>query len=122
MNPNQTFNLSSVFPVQHSALFLRIVTLLIIVYVVILIINFLRDKFINPEPSSRRDDISGLLILLYKLFQISGIGFLVIALLQFVFGIDHRNFGDAQNSAVFAVLLIFLGLAFKAAMKNLKNV
>jgi len=96
--------------------------LLIIVYVIILIINFLRDKFINPEPISRHDDISGLLILLNKLFQISGIGFLVIALLQFVFSIDHRNFGDAQNSAVFAVLLIFLGVAFKAALKSLKNV
>jgi len=121
MNPNQTFNLSSVFPVQHSALFLRIITLLIIVYVVILVINFFRDKFINSEPDNRHADISGLLILLNKLFQISGIGFLVIALLQFLFGIDHHNFGDAQNSVVFAVLLIFLGIAFKSALKSLKK-
>jgi len=122
MNPSQTFNLSSVFPVQYSTVFLKIIALLIIVYIVILIINFLRDKFINPEPSSRQEDLAGLLILLAKIFQISGIGFLVIALLQFVFGLDHHNFREAQNSVVFAVLIFFLSIAFKAASKSLKKI
>jgi len=72
MDKKQSFNLNADFLGGYSSIFMKLIFILIAVFVLVMIINFLRDKFINKESNKKMDDISDLLIILNKLFYISG--------------------------------------------------
>ncbi|MGM0621932.1 MAG: hypothetical protein ACQETJ_12850, partial [Bacteroidota bacterium] len=75
MDPKQSFNLNADFLGGFTSIFIKLVFAIIIVYLLVMVINFLRDKYINKEVNKQKDDISDLLIILNKLFYISGFGF-----------------------------------------------
>lgn len=118
MNHDNVFGLIAE-PTGLIPLFLNFTMVVVCVYVIILVINFFRDKFINPEPTSHREDISGLLLILFKLFQYGAYGIFVISFFSLLFGIEHQNFKPARECFVYAILIFFLGLAFRAAWKAL---
>lgn len=121
MNPNQSLNLNADFLGGFSAVFLKIVFAIIAVYVLIMILNFLRDKFINQETDSKKDDISDLLSILNKLFFISGFGFIIGNIVHFMLSQISRNNGNMAMSFrgewdyfTFGIILIFIGIGLKS--------
>ena len=64
MEQKQSFNLSADFLGGFSSVFMNLVFVVIAVYVIVLILDFLRDKFINNKTSTENNDIVNLLIIL----------------------------------------------------------
>ncbi|WP_372650764.1 hypothetical protein, partial [Draconibacterium sp.] len=93
------------------------------------ILNFLRDKFINKEATKKKEEISDLLIILNKLFYISGFGFVIANIFQFLLSqIDSRhrnmpsmNFRGEWEYLTFGIIIIFVGIGFKVANKILQK-
>ena len=119
---NQSFSLNTGLPGNFPELFLKIIIAIILVYVLIVVINFLRDKFIQKE-STNTPNISDLLSILYSIFYLSGYGFIIGNILKFFLSVstdratNARLIGDWDYSA-FGIILIFMGLGFKQAIKT----
>ena len=129
MDQKQSFNLNADFLAGFTSIFIKLVFVIIAVYIIVLILNFLRDKFINNGTSNKTDNISDLLIILNKLFFISGFGFMIGNIVQVLFSqmTDHNssfggmNFRGDWDYLTFGIILIFIGIGFKAANKELKK-
>ncbi|WP_186757277.1 hypothetical protein [Echinicola salinicaeni] len=129
MNQNQTFNLNTdLMSDGFIGIFIKLVFAIIIVYVIIMVLNFLRDKFIHKEEHTKHEDILGLVTILNKLFFVSGFGFILANILQFIFNQmgRNRNFHSMVLTKnweylTFGVILIFVGIAFKAGKKVMKK-
>lgn len=130
MDQNQSFSLNSDFLGGYTSVFMKLVFVVIAVYVIILILNLLRDKFINNATDTRKDSISDLLIILNKIFFVSGFGFIIGNIVQVLFAFWSRRHGNGFGGLkirgdwdylVFGIVLIFLGIAFKVANRALKN-
>jgi len=129
MDQKQSFNLNADFLGGFSSIFMKLVFIIIAVYLLVMVINFLRDKFINAEPNQKKDDIADLLVILNKLFYVSGFGFVIANILQVLLSqIGGRNHGMASMSfrgewdyLTFGIIIIFVGIGFKVAHKMLKK-
>ena len=82
METKQSFNINADFLGGYSSLFSKLVLIIIAAYLIILLFNLLRDKFINKDPGTKRDNITDLLSILHKLFYLSGFGFIVANLVM----------------------------------------
>ena len=118
---NQSLNLTADLLNGFSSVFMTFVYVIIIVYLIILIVNFLRDKFIGNQSETKKDDITVLLTILNKLFFVSGFGFIIGNLLQVFFSSasSRNNMGISIKGdwdyLTFGIILIFMGLGLKAA-------
>ncbi|WP_159517758.1 hypothetical protein [Sunxiuqinia indica] len=129
MDKKQSFNLNADFLGGFTSIFMKLVFIIIAVYLLILILNFLRDKFINQEATKKKDDISDLLIILNKLFYVSGFGFVIANIIQFLFSqipVRHSNmasmnFRGEWEYLTFGIIIIFIGVGFKVGNKMLKK-
>ena len=129
MDKKQSFNLNADFLGGFTSIFMKLVFIIIAVYLLIIIINFLRDKFINKEPNKKKDDISELLIILNKLFFISGFGFVIANIIQFLLSqissrhsnMNPMNFRGEWEYLTFGIIIIFIGIGFKIGNKILKK-
>jgi len=129
MDQKQSFNLNADFLGGFTSIFMKLVFVIIAVYLIVLILNFLRDKFINKVTDTRKDNISELLIILNKLFFISGFGFIIGNIVQVLFskmtnhnsGFGSMNFRGDWDYLTFGIILIFLGIGFKVGNKALKK-
>lgn len=128
MNQNQSFNLNPDFLSDFTTLFVKFIFLIILVYLVVLIINFLRDKFINKLTDTGKADITDLLTILNKVFVISGFGFILANIAQTVLNMaTHQNisavmsFRSEWDYLAFGIILIFVGLGLKSAGKTITN-
>ena len=129
MGKEQSISINSDFFGDYTSTFIKLITIIISVYVIIIILNFLRDKFINKETNNRKDEITGLLALLNKLFVISGIGFIIANIIQWFLNTltrnnpDHlaMNFKGVWDHLTFGVILIFIGIALKSGWKILNK-
>ncbi|WP_321288778.1 hypothetical protein [uncultured Sunxiuqinia sp.] len=129
MDQKQSFNLSADFLGGFTSIFMKLVLIIIVVYLLILILNFLRDKFINQEATKKQDDISDLLIILNKLFYVSGFGFVIANIIQFLFSqipdrhsnMASMNFRGEWEYLTFGIIIIFIGVGFKVGNKMLKK-
>jgi len=129
MDQKQSFNLNADFLGGFSAIFMKLIFVIIAVYLIVLILNFLRDKFINKATETKKDNISDLLIILNKLFFVSGFGFIIGNIFQVLFsqmtnhhnGFEGLNIRGDWDYLTFGIILIFLGIGFKLGNKALKN-
>jgi len=118
----QSFNLNADFFGGFTSIFMKLVFAIIMVYIIIMILNFLRDKFIIKEPNTNKDDIIDLLTILNKLFFISGFGFIVGNIVQKILtlmsnqngNMPTMNFRGEWDYLTFGIILIFIGIGFKA--------
>lgn len=123
----QSFNLNAAGFGRHTEFFIKIVMAIIFVYVFILLLNFLRDRYINKDTTSKPPQIIDLLSILNKLFLISGFGFIVGDILQSLLSESTRNggintlmnFRNNWDYLTFGVVLIFIGIAFKVAKQTI---
>jgi hypothetical protein len=107
---------------------MKLVFVIILIYALIFILNFLRDKFINKEENTRKADITDLLTILNKLFFISGFGFVIGNIFNAILNqltrnnnMPSMNFKGDWDYLTFGIILIFIGIGFKAAKKALKK-
>lgn len=128
MDKKQSFNLNADLLNDFSLIFIKLVFVIILIYIVIMILNFLRDKFINKEVVPQKDDIVNLLTILNKLFFISGFGFIIANILNAILSqitkthnMPSFNFKGDWYYLTFGVILIFIGIGFKASTKILKK-
>lgn len=128
MDPKQSFNLNTDFLGDFTSIFMKLVFVIIVVYLLVMTLNFLRDKFINKEVTKKKDDISDLLIILNKLFYISGFGFVIANIFQFLLSqINSRhnmpsmNFRGEWEYLTFGIIIIFVGIGFKVGNTILKK-
>lgn len=129
MDQKQSFNLNADFFGGFTAIFVKLVFAIIVVYLLVMVMNFLRDKFINKEASRQKDDILDLLVILGKLFYISGFGFVIANIFQVLFSqIDSRhssmasmNFRGEWDYLTFGIIIIFVGIAFKVGNRVLSK-
>lgn len=129
MEQKQSFNLNADILGGFTSLFIKLVFVIIAVYLVVLILNFLRDKYINKVSDTQQDNISDLLIILNKLFFISGFGFILGNIVQIMFsrmsnhnsGFGTMNFRGEWDYLTFGIILVFIGIGFKAGYKTLKK-
>jgi predicted PurR-regulated permease PerM len=77
MDQKQSFNFNADFLGGFTTMFMKLVFVIIAVYLFVLILNFLRDKFINKATDTKKDNISVLITILNKLFFVSGFGFIL---------------------------------------------
>jgi len=115
----------------YTGLFVKLVAAIIIIYGLVLIINILRDKFINKKEDYKQADYLDLFTILNRLFYISGYGFIIGNILQVLFNqmSDNKSpFGNLANIAssggewgylTFGIILIFIGLSFKSIKKTI---
>jgi hypothetical protein len=128
MDQRQSFNLTTDFFSGFTAAFIKLVFLLILVYLLILLLNFVRDKFINKEMVTKKEDMSDLLAILHKIFIVSGFGFIIANILQFLLNSTSQqnsnaimNLRSEWEYLTFGTILIFVGIGFKGAGKVVKN-
>lgn len=124
MDQKQSFNLTTDFLNGFSSTFMKFVYAIILVYVIVLILNFLRDKFINKQTDTKRDDITVLMTILNKLFFIAGFGFIIGNIFQFLLSrIDNQNNMPMMNIKsdwdylTFGIIMIFIGIGLKVGKK-----
>jgi len=125
---HQSFNMESSIFSDFSMLFIKLVMAIIAVYVIILILNFLRDKFISKVTDPKKEGISDLLALLSKLFFLSGFGFIIGNIVQQILemgaGRNHMvtavNFRGDWDYLTFGIILIFVGIGLKSGKKMLE--
>lgn len=123
----QSFNLNADFVGGYTGVFLKIVMAIILVYSLLIIIQFLRDKFIKKESPGKDPEIIDLLIILNKLFYVGGFGFIIanftIIFFGSVLGINNNrmplNLRGDWDYLIFGIILIFMGIGFEAAKKVL---
>lgn len=121
----QSFNLNADFFVGYTGIFIKLVIAIIVAYGFILLINFLRDKFLNKENISSAPQIVDLLSILNKLFYLSGFGFIIGNILQIMLSQITRNFDNKMPMSfrgewdylTFGIILIFIGIGFKLGKK-----
>jgi hypothetical protein len=118
MNTTQGFHFFGDF----THIFIKLVIAFLCIYALILVLNFLRDKFILKEASTKKDSIKELLLILHKVFTFSGLGFIIASVAHAIIaGISRNAFngsmgsGNSLNYLVFGILIIFIGLGLKAA-------
>lgn len=124
-----SINLSTGFLGGHSGVFLKILTLVIFVYVFIMLLNFLRDKFLEKDSISKEPQIIDLLSILNKLCFLSGVGFIVANIIEFILSHATRSgrnkslsFLGEWDSLAFGIILLFVGMGLDMARKEmLKN-
>ncbi|KOH44731.1 hypothetical protein [Sunxiuqinia dokdonensis] len=129
MDQQQSFNLNADFLGGYSAVFMKLVFVLIAVYLLVMVVNFLRDKFIHAEPSLKKEDMADLLLILNKLFYVAGFGFVIANIFQFLLSqieSNHRRMGAMSfqgdwDYLTFGIIILFVGLGFKAAYKALQK-
>ena len=128
MDQKQSFNLTADFLNGFSSIFMKLVLIIIIVYLIIMILNFFRDKFINKQTDTKRDDILELLTILNKLFFVSGFGFIIGNVFQFLLsqiGTNHNmpmmNIKGDWDYLTFGIIMIFIGIGFKIGKNVLKK-
>ena len=128
MDQKQSFNLTADFFNGFSSIFMKLVLVIIVVYLIIMILNFLRDKFINKQTDTKKDDILELLTILNKLFFVSGFGFAIGNIFQYLFSqIDDSHSMPMMNIKgdwdllAFGIIMIFMGIGFKIGKKVLKR-
>ncbi len=123
----QSFGLNTSLFGNYPSLFVNCVVAVILIYGFFVLINFLRDKFTDKEPLSRDPQIVDLISVLHKLFYLSGFGFVLANILEVLLSkwsmrpgsLDMFNSGASWGNLSFGVILIFIGLAFKAAKKEI---
>ncbi len=121
MDQKQSFNLNADFLGGFTSNFMKLVFVIIAVYLLIMVLNFLRDKFINKEATNKKDNISDLLIIMSKLFYISGFGFVIANIFQFLLSqinsrhsnIPSMNFRGEWEYLTFGIIIIFIGIGLK---------
>lgn len=129
MDQKQSFNLNADFLGGFTSVFMKLVFAIIAVYLIVMILNFLRDKFIRKDPDSKKDDILSLLTILHKLFFVSGFGFIIANVFQFMLSemggrhsnMPSMNFRGEWEYLTFGIIIIFVGIGFKAGYKILKK-
>ncbi|NKI27824.1 hypothetical protein HCG49_14760 [Arenibacter sp. 6A1] len=128
MDNQQSFNVNMPGMDGYDVLFVKLVLVIIIFSLLLAILNFLRDKFINKTTDTNREDISGLLIVLNKLFFIGGFGFVIANIIKVILSQSKRNsgfpsvrFGGEWDYLIFGIILVFLGIGFKVSRKVLKK-
>jgi hypothetical protein len=129
MDQKQSFNLNADFLGGFTSIFMKLVFVIIAVYIIVLVLNFLRDKFINKVTDTKSDNISDLLIILNKLFFFSGFGFIIGNIVQNLFSkmsnhnssFGSMNFRGEWDYLTFGIILIFIGIGFKVGNKVLKK-
>jgi hypothetical protein len=122
MNQNQSFNLNADFLYGFSGIFLKVVFLVFLVYIIIMAINFLRDKFISTPTDPKKEDIIELLTVLNKLFFVSGFGFILGDIVQNMLNQANRtqpmmSFRGNWDYITFGIIIILIGIAFRVAKK-----
>tara|TARA_B100000809_G_scaffold141837_1_gene139409 strand:- start:49183 stop:49644 length:462 start_codon:yes stop_codon:yes gene_type:complete len=123
----QSFNLNAAFSGGFTRVFLKILIAITLVYVFVLILNFLRDKFLHNEANNKEPKITDLLSILNKLCYFSGFGFVLgnvlqIILLQLTGNSRNKaslNFVGEWDYLTFGIILIFIGIGFKIAKKEI---
>ena len=118
----KSFNLNADFLGGYSGIFIKIIILIMIIYSFIIIINFLRDKFLDLEKISNAPKIVDLLSVLNKIFYFGGFGFIVANIVQVILSKISRNkrtmnFMGDWDYLTFGIILIFMGIGFKVAKK-----
>lgn len=120
----KSFNLNTEFLGGYSRVFIKIIIAIIIIYAFIILINFLRDKFLNNEINSKNPQITDLLSILNKLFYLSGFGFIIANIVQMLLSQISRkksimNFIGDWDYLTFGIILIFMGIGFKSAKNSI---
>ncbi len=120
---NQTFNISTGIGSIYIETFLKIFFAIILIYGFIMVVNFFRDKFIKKENLTKNPQITDLLGILNKLCFFTGIGFVIGNLLYIFFKkASYTSIrGESWEYLTFGVILIFVGIGFKAARKTINN-
>lgn len=119
----QSFNIPSDFFGSFFTLFINLVFLIVIAYLLILVLNFFRDKFINKDSPVKNQDHLELITILQKLFFVSGFGFVIANILQFMLSQMSGNranvvqFVGDWDYLTFGIILIFVGMGFGAGKK-----
>jgi hypothetical protein len=124
MNPKQTFN----FFGDYSVVFIKLVFAFLAIYALYLILNLLRDKFINDSSVHKRDNVSDLLNILHRLFIYSGAGFIFANIVDLIIvGVGRNLFNSSAMSVnentyiTFGIILIFIGVGFKVAKAKISK-
>lgn len=124
----QSFNLNTSLFGGYPGLFVKLVTAIILIYGLVLIINILRDKFINKKEDYKQADYLDLFTILNRLLYISGYGFIIGNILQVLFNTMSNNKSPFKNIAnmgeewgylTFGIIIIFIGLSFKSIKKTI---
>lgn len=119
----QSFNIPTDFFGSFFSLFINLVFLIVIAYLLILVLNFFRDKFINKDSPVKYQDHLELITILQKLFFVSGFGFVIANILQFLLSQMSGNranvvqFVGDWDYLTFGIILIFVGMGFGAGKK-----
>ncbi len=129
MGQKQSFNLTADYYNSFPSIFMNLVYIIIIVFMLVMVFNFFRDKFIKNETNTKKDNIYDLLLILNKLFLISGFGFVIANICQFVldgiFGSSNNfpsvNLRGDWEYLTFGIIIIFVGIGFKMGYKAFKK-
>ncbi len=118
----QSFNLNANFLGGYTGVFIKIVIAIILLYGFILLLNFFRDKFLKKENISKDPQIIDLLSILNKLCFLAGFGFVIGNIIQVLLNEATNSRTQIQirgdwDYLTFGVILIFIGIGFKAAKK-----
>jgi hypothetical protein len=120
----QTLNLNTDFMNGYTTIFIKLIIAIIIIYGLVMVVNFMRDRYINEKSKTTNSDYLELLLLLHKIFIFSGWGFITGSLVQILF----KQFWPSKNSfyknlqgdyyyLIFGVIIIFVGISFNKARK-----
>jgi uncharacterized membrane protein len=117
---NEIFNLTNSLSLDLPSVFIKIFSFILILYVLLLIYDFLREKYILKETSENKNNkLHTLLTLISKLFIISGYGFILLNIIHVILSeLTHRSEINWNNLA-FGILILFMGIGFNKGLKTI---
>ncbi len=121
---NKTFNLSPNIFSSFIELFCWMVFTIIIAYLLIMGINFLREKFLVNDKPLAKGSFLELIAILGTLLSLAGFGFIVANIFQQVLNVlsnNHMSLPGEWNYLTFGIISVFIGLAFKRIAKTISK-
>jgi len=121
MNPNQSFSLNGNFFTSYPSVFINLIFVLIAVYALFVIVDFLREKYSLKEKSADIDHFNFVVTILAKVLPLSGVGFIIENILQLGFSeaLHYPNSGFSDLS--FGVILLFVGFGLRSLRTTLRK-
>ena len=120
----QSFDLqTNLLQAQFPELFKDFVFILLLFFAFLILINLFKNIFVKSKPTTPRDYIVLLLIILNKTFLFGGIGFIVANIVKKVLeeigssATPKFSIIGAWEDLSFGIILLFLGIGFNKARK-----
>jgi len=118
---NQILNLTNRLLSGLQANFMHIFYVLLVLFILILVYDFLRIKYLNNDAKEGSSILIEVLKIISKLFIATGFGFIISNIVTVMLNQATNRIDPNWNNLAFGIILLFIGIGFKQGRKQLQK-